>query len=115
MHDTVALLFWKVTKVDYAVFLCSMNERLEAVVSGRVQMVMYRDFAQRKARRLKLVGEVQNLPNKTVRVIAEGPRVALDGYVEKLKKGSFLSDVEEVKTVWLPAANTYSKFDINYD
>lgn len=92
-----------------------MNERLEALVSGRVQMVMYRDFAQRKATGLKLVGEVQNLPNKTVRVVAEGPRTALVAYVEKLKKGSLLSSVKEVKTEWVPAQGTHSKFDINYD
>jgi acylphosphatase len=92
-----------------------MNERLEAIVSGRVQMVMYRDFAQRKARGLKLVGEVQNLPDGTVRVVAEGPRPVLLPYAEKLKKGPLLSNVKEVHTEWLPAQGTYSKFEINYD
>ena len=92
-----------------------MQERLEAIITGRVQMVMYRDFAQRKAKGLKLVGEVQNLPNKTVRVVAEGPRVTLNHYVEKLKKGSLLSCVESVHPTWLPATNSFTKFDINYD
>ncbi len=92
-----------------------MNERLEARIYGRVQMVMYRDYAQRKAKGLRLVGEVQNLEDKTVRVIAEGPRVQLNHYVEKLKKGSLLSDVREVQLTWLPATNNYTRFDINYD
>lgn len=92
-----------------------MNERLEATISGRVQLVMYRDFAQRKAKGLRLVGEVQNLKDKTVRVVAEGPRVRLNHYVEKLKKGSLLSHVEDVQTTWLPATNNYTRFDINYD
>ncbi len=92
-----------------------MNERLEAAVSGRVQLVMYRDFATRKARGLKLVGEVQNMPDGTVRVIAEGPRETLEAYVEKLKRGSLLSRVEGVETTWLPATNTYTAFSINYD
>ncbi len=92
-----------------------MNERLEAVVSGRVQMVMYRDFAQRKAKGLKLVGEVRNLPDGTVRVVAEGPRPMLVAYVEKLKKGSLLSNVKGVNTEWLPAQGAHSKFEINYD
>ena len=56
-----------------------MNERLEAIVSGRVQMVMYRDFTARFARRLGLVGEVKNLSDGTVRVIAEGSRRAYGG------------------------------------
>lgn len=92
-----------------------MNERLEAVISGRVQFVMYRDFATRTARGMKLVGEVQNMSDGTVRIVAEGPRQKLDAYVEKLKRGSLLSHVEKVTDTWLPATNTYTSFSINYD
>ncbi len=92
-----------------------MNERLEAIVSGRVQLVMYRDFAQRKARRLKLVGEVQNLPNGTVRVIAEGTREQLDTYLAFLHKGPLLAHVDAVVPVWKEAQGVYTGFSINYD
>ncbi len=91
-----------------------MQERLEAIVSGRVQLVMYRDFTQRKASGLRLTGEVQNLRNGTVRVVAEGPSEKLDALVEKLKSGSFLSRVEEVQGVRKPATGEYQKFTINY-
>ncbi|MES2994464.1 MAG: acylphosphatase [Patescibacteria group bacterium] len=90
-------------------------ERLEAIVSGRVQLVMYRDFAQRKANGLKLTGFVQNLPDGTVRVIAEGPRAQLERYVLKLRKGSLLSHVEDVQVKWLPATGEHKRFNINYD
>ncbi|MEK7101124.1 MAG: acylphosphatase [Patescibacteria group bacterium] len=92
-----------------------MNERIEARVSGRVQLVMYRDFATRKARGLRLVGEVQNLPDKTVRVVAEGPREKLTAYITKLNQGSLLSDVKGVDVSWLPATGAYTTFSINYD
>lgn len=92
-----------------------MNERIEARVSGRVQLVMYRDFATRKARGLRLVGEVQNLPDKTVRVVAEGPREKLAAYITKLNQGSLLSDVKGVDVAWLPATGAYTTFSINYD
>lgn len=91
-----------------------MHERLEAIVSGRVQMVMYRDFAQRKARRLKLVGSVENLPNKTVRVIAEGPRDVLEQYVTRLESGPLLAHVERVTPLWLPAIGGFRDFTIIY-
>ncbi len=90
-------------------------ERLEAKVSGRVQMVMYRDFAQRKARGLRLVGEVQNLKDGTVRVVAEGPRANLEVYVEKLKKGPLLARVESVSVDFGEAAGGYTDFSIRYD
>lgn len=91
-----------------------MNERLEATVHGRVQLVMYRDFATRKARGLKLVGEVENLKEGTVRVVAEGPRAVLEAFVEKLKRGSVLSRVDTVDTSFLPATGTYTSFTITY-
>lgn len=95
-------------------FLLFMDERLEAAVFGRVQMVMYRDFAQRKARGLKLRGEVQNLTDGTVRVVAEGPRGSLETYLNKLRKGPLLARVENVAPVWKEATGEYTDFDIIY-
>lgn len=90
-------------------------ERMEAIVSGRVQLVMYRDFATRKARSLGLVGEVQNLPDGTVRVIAEGERNKLEAYVQKLWKGPLLARVENVSVTYMQAKSDHTYFDINYD
>ena len=92
-----------------------MNERLEAVVSGRVQLVMYRDFAARLARRLGLVGEVQNLPDGTVRVIAEGSRATLEQFIMELKRGSLFSRVENVSSSWSVPRGGYSSFAIAYE
>ncbi len=91
-----------------------MQERLEAIVRGRVQMVMYRDFAERKARGLKLKGEVQNLSDGTVRVVAEGPREALNSYVQKLQEGPLLARVDAVEATWLPFIGEYNRFTIRY-
>lgn len=77
-------------------------------------MVMYRDFAQRKARGLKLAGSVQNLSDGTVRVIAEGPKDALERYLAKLHKGPLLANVEAVRPVWLPATGSFKGFEIVY-
>lgn len=91
-----------------------MNERIEVVVSGRVQMVMYRDYTCRKARSLKLVGEVKNCADGTVLVIAEGSKSTLERFVEKLKKGSLLANVEDVSVSWKPGTGGYRSFDIVY-
>lgn len=88
---------------------------MEAIVRGRVQMVMYRDFVQRKASGLKLVGSVRNLTDGTVHVIAEGPREALDALIQKLWKGPLLARVEGVDVSWLPITNTFSNFAISYE
>jgi acylphosphatase len=92
-----------------------MNERLFAIVSGRVQMVMYRDFTQRKASGLKLAGTVRNLSDGTVEVIAEGSREKLERLLEKLHHGPILAHVDAVNASWLPATGEFKKFTIRYD
>jgi acylphosphatase len=73
-------------------------------------MVMFRDFVQRKASGLKLTGEVQNLKDGTVRVVAEGDHTSL----EKLLKGPLLAQVENITTAWADATGEFTSFKINY-
>jgi acylphosphatase len=87
-------------------------ERLEAVVSGKVQGVFFRDHAVRAAESLGLTGEVKNLPDGTVHAIAEGIREQLEQYVDELRKGSPASNVETVSIEWHPASGEYASFSI---
>lgn len=89
-----------------------MQKRLECFVFGRVQLVMFRDFTQRKAKSLKLTGTVKNLPNGSVFVVAEGEEEKLAQLLEKLKKGSLLSRVDRLEEKWLPATGEFSNFKI---
>ena len=77
-------------------------------------MVMYRDFAQRKARRLGLVGTVQNLKDGSVEVVVEGEETILDEYIKYLNKGSILSKVRNVRIVMTDATGNFSDFLIPY-
>lgn len=89
-------------------------QEIECIISGRVQMVMYRDFAERKARKLGVVGTVQNLSNGTVRVIAQADEKTLDRYIGYLRKGPLLAHVEGVKIEKREPAQTFSDFSIMY-
>ncbi len=91
-----------------------MQKRLECEIKGRVQMVMFRDFVCRKAKRLVLTGNIQNMDNGTVYVIAEGEQGELLKLLEFLNKGSILSKVVEVKESWKEAKGDLSKFNILY-
>jgi acylphosphatase len=91
-----------------------MTERLEAIVSGKVQMVMFRDFVQRKATGLKVTGEVQNMKDGTVLVVAEGDHEALEKLLSKLHTGPLLARVDSVSASWVPATQEYKSFKISY-
>jgi acylphosphatase len=87
---------------------------IQAIISGRVQMVMFRDFVQRKASGLKLFGTVRNLPDGTVEVLAEGNRGALDALVEHLQKGPLLARVDGVAVEWMEPKGDRKGFSIEY-
>jgi acylphosphatase len=88
--------------------------RMHAIVTGRVQMVMFRDFSQRKARGLGIVGTVQNLSDGTVEVFALGTDDALAAYLRKLRSGSLLSRVDDVRVAYTETGNTFTDFTIIY-
>ncbi len=68
------------------------------LVSGRVQGVGFRYFAQEAALVEGLSGWVRNLPGGGVEVLAEGDAQALDRFALKLARGPALATVESVET-----------------
>jgi acylphosphatase len=91
-----------------------MQKRIECKVFGRVQLVMYRDFATRKARKLGIVGEVENQQDGTVVVIGEGEEEVLQTFIALLRQGSLLSHVEHVDVVWKEATGVFTRFTLQY-
>lgn len=91
-----------------------MKKRLEANITGRVQLVMFRDFAKRKAQRLGLSGSVKNLDDGSVSVIAEGEEEVLNEYIKLLNKGPILAKVKNIRIVWGEFSGEYKDFNIIY-
>lgn len=89
-------------------------DELHAIVHGRVQLVMFRDFTQRKARKLGITGHVKNLPDGTVEVVAQGERATLETLLEALHRGSLLSHVDTIDYEWREPTKKFEKFNIAY-
>lgn len=58
-----------------------------AVVRGRVQGVGFRFFAERAAREAGVKGWVRNCSDGSVETMVEGEEAAVDGYLDRLRKG----------------------------
>jgi acylphosphatase len=91
-----------------------MINQFNASITGRVQMVMFRDFTQRKARKLGILGTVQNLKDGSVKVVAQGQKETLSNLVSYLQKGPLLSRVDNVSVTWEIPTETFSNFTIIY-
>jgi acylphosphatase len=84
---------------------------IRAVVRGRVQGVGFRDYVETRARFLRLAGYVRNLPDgRSVEVIAEGPREALEQLIEHLREGPRMSRIDGVDVEWRALTGEYRDF-----
>lgn len=94
-----------------------MSDDLKAVkwtISGRVQGVGYRYFAEAVARTLKIVGTVRNLHTGEVEVYAEGPEEALLRFKERLKEGPPLGRVSEITGEPHTPSGKHKAFRVTY-
>jgi acylphosphatase len=66
------------------------------VVSGRVQGVGYRAFAQHAARETSVTGWARNLDNGNVEVHANGTKSQLDDFEARLRQGPRWGEVRSV-------------------
>jgi len=89
--------------------------RLHAVVHGVVQGVGFRYRTVLTAQRLGLTGWVANRWDRSVAVVAEGPRASLQKLYAFLQQGSRGAMVERVDTDWQEATGEFRQFTIHYE
>ncbi len=91
-----------------------MGKRLHAIVEGRVQGVSFRYYTVQQARHLNLTGWVQNNPNHTVEVVAEGENANLEKLLTFLQSGSPAAQVNNIQISWSDASGTFDDFSVRY-
>lgn len=90
-------------------------KRVEAKVYGLVQGVNFRYYAQQTVGRLpQVTGWVGNEPDRTVKVVAEGPETSLQQLVEWLHIGSPHGRVDKVEVIWAEATGEFSGFMVRW-
>jgi len=81
-------------------------------ISGEVQGVGYRYFAQRSSARHQVRGYIRNLEDGRVEVLAEGKASAVDAFRLDLAAGPTHSRVTVVEELVLEPSGLYSAFRI---
>jgi acylphosphatase len=88
--------------------------RVHVIVSGRVQGVAYRYFAEKRAASLGVTGWVRNLYDGRVEVLAEGDRADIDLFIEHLRKGPRQAQVDDVEIRWADYTGEFPSFLITF-
>ncbi len=90
-------------------------KRVHFLVSGRVQGVGYRAFAERQAKELGLSGQVRNLSDGRVELVAEGTEEQIRELRARLLKGPRLAQVLAVEAKTIAGARHFEGFSIEGD
>ncbi|HQZ97411.1 MAG TPA: acylphosphatase [Pyrinomonadaceae bacterium] len=81
-------------------------------ISGEVQGVGYRFFAQRSSARHQVRGYIKNLSDGRVEVHAEGSAAAVDAFRQDLAAGPLQARVTVLEELVLEPTRLYSAFRI---
>jgi acylphosphatase len=80
------------------------------LISGTVQGVGYRFFAQRVAARHQVAGYVRNLADGRVEVVVEGLPESVESFKHDLAAGPDFSTVEHLEEINLEPTGAYKAF-----
>ena len=81
-------------------------------ISGDVQGVGFRFFAQRSAAKHQVRGFVRNLPDGRVEAWAEGAQQAVAAFRDDLAAGPRLARVHKIEEIVVEPTGNYSSFRI---
>jgi acylphosphatase len=88
--------------------------RAHVVISGRVQGVAYRYFAEKYAKAFGVKGWARNLYDGRVEVLAEGSHDDIDRFLARLREGPRLALVEGFDITWEEFTGEFQDFSIKF-
>ena len=92
----------------------SENARARITVSGRVQGVFFRANSVEQAVAFGIAGEVSNMMNGDVEIIAEGEKEKIEKLIAWCRVGPELARVNSVEVVWEEYLGEFTAFGVSY-
>lgn len=86
--------------------------RAVIIVKGDVQRVGYRDAVERIARKMRLTGFIENVKPYDVRIVCEGDKARVEGFIEQINIKEFPIDVEDLDVKFEDATEEFEYFEI---
>jgi len=87
-------------------------KRLTLIIHGGVQGIFFRAFVKEHAIGVGFTGTVENLPNGTVEVIAEGKEEVLREFLHVIQGKHPFARVERIEEKWGRETGIFSNFTI---
>jgi acylphosphatase len=89
------------------------NVRAHIWVKGRVQGVGFRAHVEYSARQVGgLTGWVRNVGYDTVEAVAEGEKSKVERFIEMMKEGPRMSQVDDSRVAWESPTGEFREFGV---
>lgn len=88
------------------------NVRAEIYIDGDVQEAGYRAAVMKVARKMKLSGFVENLPDGRVKIICEGPREVIEKFINRINIKTETIEAENITVSWHDATGEFEGFTV---
>lgn len=88
-------------------------ERIESIISGKVQGVGFRYSVLQASRNFKVNGFVKNLETGEVQVIAEGEKQELENFLNTIRNFSF-TEITKIESKWKKFEDEFKEFKISH-
>ncbi len=89
-----------------------MIRGVKLLISGRVQGVYFRLFAQKKAKQLGINGYAKNLVDGRVEIMAQADNSSIESFIKWSNKGPIIARVDEVEVSEWPIEEQFTTFEI---
>ena len=90
------------------------NKTFRLLISGRVQGVGFRYFAEDQAQRYNITGYVRNTFNNKVEIVCQGNQQDLKLFFLSLKKGPTFANITDFHIESFDNLEQYKHFEIKY-
>jgi acylphosphatase len=88
------------------------RKQMQVLYSGHVQGVGFRYTVKQVASGFEVVGQVRNLSDGRVELIAEGSRAELDAFRQALRESGMEHFIDREEVSWREASNQFRGFQI---
>lgn len=89
-----------------------MKKRLHIFFSGRVQGVGFRYTVKAAALGFEVTGNVRNLPDGRVELVAEGEKKELEEFLQAIRDSEVGGLIRQEQAGWAEAKNEFRGFEI---
>ena len=104
----------KYKNLDFKLMSQKNIETYNLLLSGRVQGVGFRYFAEARAARYNIKGYVRNIYDNKVEIICQGEPGNLDKFILEIKNGPSFCRITKVDMEKIIDAPVYDVFEIKY-